>query len=71
MFFLILSLKRLLIGLVFVSTRFGASEVGCVCASMGALAAQATLKIITRQYVPFNNTVIFNFMNATLDRFEF
>eukprot|EP00475_Leptophrys_vorax_P032503 TRINITY_DN5020_c0_g1_i1.p1 TRINITY_DN5020_c0_g1~~TRINITY_DN5020_c0_g1_i1.p1 ORF type:complete len:552 (+),score=153.31 TRINITY_DN5020_c0_g1_i1:1610-3265(+) len=52
-------------------TRFGSSEVGVVGAAMGALSAQATLKIVTKQYVPFNNTVIFNFVNTTVDRFQF
>lgn len=41
-----------------------------ICAVMGALAAQEALKIVTKQYVPFNNTVIFNGIDCSMERHQ-
>lgn len=46
-------------------SRFGASELHNIASILGGLASQEVVKIITRQYIPFNNTFIFNGMNAT------
>jgi len=41
-------------------TRYGASEIHNVSAFIGGVAAQEVIKILTKQYVPLNNTLIFN-----------
>lgn len=41
-------------------TRYGACEPHAVAAVMGGLVAQEAVKLITRQYVPVNNTYVFN-----------
>lgn len=40
--------------------RYGASELHNVAAIVGGVASQEIVKIITRQFVPLNNTFIFN-----------
>ncbi|XP_012936750.1 NEDD8-activating enzyme E1 regulatory subunit isoform X2 [Aplysia californica] len=40
--------------------RFGASELHTVSAFMGGVAAQEVIKILTGQFVPINNTFIYN-----------
>ncbi|XP_045138460.1 NEDD8-activating enzyme E1 regulatory subunit-like [Portunus trituberculatus] len=49
--------------------RYGASEVHSVAAYMGGCAAQEVIKIITAQYVPINNTHIYNAIAATSGTF--
>eukprot|EP00949_MAST-11_sp_MAST-11-sp1_P004607 g4607.t1 len=44
--------------------RWGACEPHCIAAYMGGVAAQECIKLITRQYVPLNNTFIFNGING-------
>jgi len=41
-------------------TRYGASEIHTVSAFIGGVAAQEVIKILTKQYVPLNNTFIYN-----------
>jgi len=41
-------------------TRYGASEIHTTAAFIGGVAAQEVIKILTKQYVPLNNTFIFN-----------
>lgn len=41
-------------------TRFGAGELHTISSIIGGIAAQEAVKIITQQYVPFNNTYIYN-----------
>ncbi|XP_041048459.1 NEDD8-activating enzyme E1 regulatory subunit isoform X1 [Carcharodon carcharias] len=45
--------------------RYGASEPHAVASFLGGAAAQEAIKIITRQFVPFNNTFIYNAMMQT------
>uniref|UniRef100_A0A8C5ED35 NEDD8-activating enzyme E1 regulatory subunit n=1 Tax=Gouania willdenowi TaxID=441366 RepID=A0A8C5ED35_GOUWI len=45
--------------------RFGASEPHTVAAFIGGSAAQEAIKIISHQFVPFNNTFIYNAMLQT------
>ena len=40
--------------------RFGGSELHTVSAFMGGVAAQEVIKVITGQFVPINNTFIYN-----------
>ncbi|XP_061526140.1 NEDD8-activating enzyme E1 regulatory subunit [Phycodurus eques] len=45
--------------------RYGAAEPHTVSAFMGGSAAQEAIKIISHQFVPFNNTFIYNAMSQT------
>ena len=45
--------------------RYGASEIHSVAAFIGGVAAQEVIKIITRQFVPLNNTWIYNAASQT------
>ena len=45
--------------------RFGGSELHSVAAFMGGVAAQEVIKLITRQFVPVNNTYVYNAMKQT------
>lgn len=49
--------------------RYGASEVHSVAAYIGGCAAQEVIKVITAQYVPINNTHIYNAIAATSGTF--
>ena len=44
--------------------RYGGAEVHNIAAVMGGLASQEAVKLITHQYVPLNNTWIFNGVNC-------
>ncbi|KAJ8249407.1 hypothetical protein GJAV_G00234470 [Gymnothorax javanicus] len=50
--------------------RYGAAEPHTVAAFLGGSAAQEAIKIITRQFVPFNNTFIYNAMSQTSATFQ-
>ena len=45
--------------------RFGGSELHSVAAFMGGVAAQEVIKLITRQFVPVNNTYVYNAMKQS------
>jgi len=45
--------------------RWGGSELHSIASVMGGIASQEAIKAITRQYVPCNNTFIFNGMTGT------
>lgn len=45
--------------------RYGASELHSIAAFMGGMLAQEAIKIITSQFVPFNNTLIYNGMKQS------
>ncbi|KAJ3020361.1 NEDD8-activating enzyme E1 regulatory subunit [Thoreauomyces humboldtii] len=45
-------------------TRAGGSELHVLAALQGGLVAQEVIKLLTRQYVPLDNTVIFNGMKS-------
>ncbi|XP_065145361.1 NEDD8-activating enzyme E1 regulatory subunit [Paramisgurnus dabryanus] len=50
--------------------RYGAAEPHTVAAFLGGSAAQEAIKIITHQFVPFNNTFIYNAMAQTSATFQ-
>ncbi|XP_066509924.1 NEDD8-activating enzyme E1 regulatory subunit-like [Hoplias malabaricus] len=50
--------------------RYGAAEPHTVAAFLGGAAAQEAIKIITHQFVPFNNTFIYNAMAQTSATFQ-
>ncbi|OQR68638.1 NEDD8-activating enzyme E1 regulatory subunit-like [Tropilaelaps mercedesae] len=50
--------------------RFGACELHTIASVVGGCAAQEVVKIITHQYVPFNNTYIFNGITCTSETYE-
>uniref|UniRef100_A0A4W5MKC0 NEDD8-activating enzyme E1 regulatory subunit n=1 Tax=Hucho hucho TaxID=62062 RepID=A0A4W5MKC0_9TELE len=50
--------------------RYGAAEPHTVASFLGGSAAQEAIKIITRQFVPFNNTFIYNAMSQTTATFQ-
>ena len=41
-------------------TRYGGCELHNISAMIGGIAAQEAVKIITHQYVPLNNTYVYN-----------
>jgi len=45
--------------------RFGGSELHPLAALMGGVTAQEAIKLITHQYQPLNNTLVFNGMDCT------
>ncbi|KAJ8303493.1 hypothetical protein KUTeg_019889 [Tegillarca granosa] len=45
--------------------RYGAAELHTVASFIGGAAAQEAIKVITSQFVPFNNTYIYNAMKQT------
>ncbi|XP_055892296.1 NEDD8-activating enzyme E1 regulatory subunit-like isoform X1 [Biomphalaria glabrata] len=45
--------------------RYGASELHTVAAFMGGVAAQEVIKVVTGQFVPINNTFIYNAQKQT------
>ena len=40
--------------------RYGASELHSIASYMGGVAAQEVIKVLTGQFVPINNTLIYN-----------
>uniref|UniRef100_A0A671MRY0 NEDD8-activating enzyme E1 regulatory subunit n=1 Tax=Sinocyclocheilus anshuiensis TaxID=1608454 RepID=A0A671MRY0_9TELE len=50
--------------------RYGAAEPHMVAAFLGGSAAQEAIKIITHQFVPFNNTFLYNAMSQTSATFQ-
>ncbi|XP_043937851.1 NEDD8-activating enzyme E1 regulatory subunit [Protopterus annectens] len=50
--------------------RYGASEPHSVASFIGGCAAQEVIKILTAQFVPFNNTYIYNAMSQTSATFQ-
>ena len=45
--------------------RYGAAEIHSVSAFVGGVAAQEIVKVITRQFVPFNNTLLYSAVSST------
>lgn len=50
--------------------RYGASEVHAIAAIMGGMAAQEAVKVIARQFLPLDNTVVFNGITSTAGSFK-
>jgi len=40
--------------------RYGGSEIHAIASFIGGVAAQEAIKLITHQYVPLNNTYVFD-----------
>lgn len=51
-------------------TRSGGGELHNISSLMGGMAAQEIIKIVTRQYVPVNNTVVFDGIKSSSHVFE-
>lgn len=50
--------------------RYGAGELHSVSALIGGVAAQEAVKIITHQYVPMDNTYIYNGIVGSGDTYQ-
>lgn len=50
--------------------RAAAAELHPVAALVGGLTAQEVMKLVTKQFVPVNNTVVINLMTGTTESFE-
>jgi len=50
--------------------RFGATEIHNTAAMLGGVASQILLKLITRQFVPFDNTFVFNGIHTSANVYE-
>jgi len=50
--------------------RYGASELHNIAAFMGGVGAQEVLKILIKQYVPLNNTFLFNGIHGSCSIFK-
>lgn len=53
-----------------ISVRFGSSELANIAALVGGLVSQEIIKLITRQYIPIDNTVIFDGTRAMSSTFQ-
>lgn len=45
--------------------RYGDSQIHNIAALMGGIAAQEVIKLVTHQWVPLNNSLVFNGINST------
>ncbi len=50
--------------------RYGASELHSIAAFIGGCCAQETIKLITHQYVPMDNTLVYNGIEQTTSVFK-
>ena len=51
--------------------RFGSSELHCLGAIVGGIAAQEAIKLVTHQFVPLGGTLVYNAMSSTSSVFRF
>nr|XP_039265716.1 NEDD8-activating enzyme E1 regulatory subunit-like [Styela clava] len=51
-------------------TRCGAAELHAVASFMGGIVAHEVIKLITAQYVPFDDTFVYNGINCTTSSFK-
>jgi molybdopterin/thiamine biosynthesis adenylyltransferase len=51
--------------------RYGGAEIHSTSAFMGGCAAQEVIKLVTHQYVPLDDTLVYNAMSATTRSFKF
>lgn len=51
-------------------SRLGAAELHVVASVMGGMAAQESIKLITRQFVPFSGSLIYNAVAQTISALE-
>jgi amyloid beta precursor protein binding protein 1 len=52
------------------SCRYGGAELHNIAALLGGLASQEAIKVITRQFVPFSNTLIYDGIEGRIDVFQ-
>ena len=50
--------------------RYGNSEIHTISAFMGGLASQESIKLLTKQFVTINNTLIYNGIKQTTSIYE-
>jgi len=50
--------------------RYGGSELHSISAFMGGVAAHEGIKLLTKQYVPIDNVVVYNAMTSTTTNFK-
>ncbi|CAF4769178.1 unnamed protein product, partial [Rotaria sp. Silwood2] len=50
--------------------RYGASELHSIAAFMGGCCAQEAIKLITHQYIPIDNTLIYNGIQQSINVFK-
>ena len=50
--------------------RYGGGELHTISALIGGVGAQEAVKIITRQYIPLNNTFIYNGIVGCADTYQ-
>ncbi len=50
--------------------RYGAGELHAVAAQVGGIASQEAVKLITRQYIPLDNTFLLNCISGTAATFR-
>jgi amyloid beta precursor protein binding protein 1 len=50
--------------------RYGGGELHTISALIGGVSAQEAVKIITHQYIPLNNTFIYNGIVGCADTYE-
>jgi len=50
--------------------RFGAAELHNIAALLGGVVSQEVIKVLTHQWVPLNNTLVYNGMNSTTTVFN-
>ena len=65
-----LSTTPMLDDLVSEFCRWGGGEMHNLSSVMGGIASQEAIKAVTHQYVPLNNTFIFNGASGTTATFE-
>ncbi|KAI2579014.1 NEDD8 activating enzyme E1 subunit 1, partial [Homo sapiens] len=63
-------LIKIHVSVVSFSCRYGAAEPHTIAAFLGGAAAQEVIKIITKQFVIFNNTYIYSGMSQTSATFQ-
>ena len=51
--------------------RWGGAEMHTIASVMGGIASQEAIKAVTHQYVPLNNTFVFNGANGTTATYAF
>ncbi|KAI6651619.1 NEDD8-activating enzyme E1 regulatory subunit [Oopsacas minuta] len=62
--------KKIKEGSILEICRYNGCEIHTVSAFLGGLAAQECIKLITNQYIPINNTMLYNAITSTTLSFE-
>ncbi len=56
---------------ILVRARAGGADLPQMAALIGGIVAQEVIKIVTKQYVPLNGTLIFDGISSTSQSFQF